>query len=94
MVQLIWANRAIEDLNSIAEYIALDSEQAAKFFVQELIKKANTLASHPGKGRLIPKIFRVITGKYYTKAIGLFIKMRKEESLFLLCIIKKDYYLK
>ena len=55
MVQLIWADRAIKDLNSIAEYIASDSEQAAIFFVQELIKKADILASHPGKGRPIPE---------------------------------------
>ncbi|MDQ2863908.1 MAG: type II toxin-antitoxin system RelE/ParE family toxin [Bacteroidota bacterium] len=55
MVQLIWAERAIKDLNSIAEYIEVDSEQAAKNFVAELIKKANTLVPHPWRGRPIPE---------------------------------------
>ncbi len=55
MAELIWSERAIEDLNSIAEYIALDSEYAAKKFIEELIKKANILSIHPGKGRPIPE---------------------------------------
>jgi len=37
MVQIIWTKRAITDLDSIAEYIAVDSEYAAQKFIQELI---------------------------------------------------------
>lgn len=55
MGQLIWSESAISDLNSIAEYISLDSEYAAQKFVQELIKKTNLLMSHPEKGRPIPE---------------------------------------
>ncbi len=55
MVQIIWSERAIIDLNSIAEYIASDSEYAANKFVQELINKTNTLLSYPEMGRPIPE---------------------------------------
>lgn len=55
MDQLIWSETAIKDLNSIAEYIATDSEDAAQKFVQELINKANSLLLQPGKGRPIPE---------------------------------------
>ncbi|MDQ6762579.1 MAG: type II toxin-antitoxin system RelE/ParE family toxin [Bacteroidota bacterium] len=55
MVQLVWSERAIKDLNSIGEYIAIDSEQAAKKFIQQLIEKVNILSLHPGKGRPIPE---------------------------------------
>ena len=55
MVQIIWAKRAITDLDSISKYIALDSEYAAQKFIQELVKKANTLLLHPEKGRPIPE---------------------------------------
>lgn len=55
MVQLIWSESAINDLNSIGEYMASDSEYAAQKFVQELIKKASPLISHPEKGRPIPE---------------------------------------
>lgn len=54
MVQLIWSENAINDLNSIGKYIAQDSEYAAQKFIQELIKKASLLVAHPAKGRPIP----------------------------------------
>ncbi len=55
MAELIWSERAITDLNSIGEYIALDSEYAAKKLIKELLEKANILSIHPGKGRPIPE---------------------------------------
>ena len=55
MVQIIWAKRAITDLDSIGKYIGRDSEYEAQKFVQELIKKADSLISYPEKGRPIPE---------------------------------------
>lgn len=55
MVQIIWTSRAITDLDSIGKYIAIDSENAAQKFVQELIKKADSLIRYPEKGRPIPE---------------------------------------
>ena len=43
MVQIIWTKRAITDLDSVGKYIVIDSENAAQKFVQELIKKADSL---------------------------------------------------
>ena len=61
MVQIIWTKRAITDLDSIGKYIAIDSENAAQKFVQELIKKADSLINYPEKGRPIPE---KIAGNY------------------------------
>ena len=55
MAQLIWTLSAINDLDSIGEYISTDSEIAAKKFVSEIIAKADTLVFHPLKGRPIPE---------------------------------------
>ena len=55
MAQLVWTSTAIKDLNSIAEYIEMDSEIAAKKFIKEIISKAEGLASQPFKGRPIPE---------------------------------------
>ena len=68
MVQIIWSERAIIDLNSIAEYIASDSEYAANKFVQELINKTNTLLSYPKMGRPILKIYLVVTDRFFIRA--------------------------
>lgn len=55
MVQIIWSQRSIKDLDSIGEYIASDSEYAAEKFVQEILKKANSLLTYPERGRPIPE---------------------------------------
>lgn len=55
MAQLIWTLSAINDLDSIAEYISIDSEIAVKKFVGEIIAKADTIIFHPLKGRPIPE---------------------------------------
>jgi plasmid stabilization system protein ParE len=55
MAEIIWTLNAINDLDSIAEYIGQDSVKAAKKFINELIDKAAILASHPFKGRPIPE---------------------------------------
>lgn len=55
MVQIIWTQRAITDLDSIAQYIAIDSRYAAQKFIQELLKKADSLLNYPEKGRPIPE---------------------------------------
>ncbi len=52
---LIWSLRSIKDLDSIGEYIAVDSEKAAEKFIQELITKANSLLKHSQKGRPVPE---------------------------------------
>ncbi len=55
MVQIVWSERAIIDLNSIAEYIASDSEDAATKFVQELIKRGHYTSFLSEMGRPIPE---------------------------------------
>ena len=55
MALLIWTLGAINDLDSIGEYISIDSEIAAKKFVKEIIAKADALAIQPLKGRPIPE---------------------------------------
>ncbi len=55
MAQIIWSHRSAKDLESIAKYIAFDSEYVAGKFIQEILKKANSLLAHPEKGRPIPK---------------------------------------
>jgi toxin ParE1/3/4 len=55
MAQIVWTSTAINDLNSIAEYIEIDSERAAVKFIKEIISKTEALSFHPFKGRPIPE---------------------------------------
>lgn len=94
MAQLIWTLSAINDLDSIGEYIRIDSEIAAKKFVKEIIAKADTLAVQPLRGRPIPEKIPGDTDKFYTRVTGLFTKWKMRKFIFPQFIIRKDYYLK
>jgi toxin ParE1/3/4 len=47
---------ATEDLESIAEYIARDSEYYARAVVTEILTVSGSLAEFPGIGRIAPEI--------------------------------------
>lgn len=56
MAQVIWAPSALDDIATIAEYIARDSPDAASLFVRRLIEAADRLQEFPLSGRIIPEI--------------------------------------
>ena len=52
MVEVIWAEPALSDLNSIAEYIALDKPVAAEKFVQKVFDQVELIGSFPNMGKV------------------------------------------
>ncbi|MCB1772455.1 MAG: type II toxin-antitoxin system RelE/ParE family toxin [Gammaproteobacteria bacterium] len=51
-----WSPEAMEDIESIAEYIARDSEYYARAIVREIISVSRTVAEFPLIGRIVPEI--------------------------------------
>jgi toxin ParE1/3/4 len=69
MVKVIWAERAIDDLTSIAEYSSRYSEKYASSIVSKLFNKVNILKKMPKIGRIVPEkndenIRELIEGNY------------------------------
>jgi plasmid stabilization system protein ParE len=56
MVKIIWAPSALEDIDSIAEFISRDSPHNAALFVNRLLAATDRLKSFPESGRVIPEI--------------------------------------
>jgi len=56
MGKVIWSPAALEDVDSIAEYIARDSTDQSSLFVIRLIGATNRLQDFPNSGRIIPEI--------------------------------------
>lgn len=56
MGKVIWAPSALDDINSIAEYIARDSVDQAALFVARLLEVTDRLQEFPFSGRVIPEI--------------------------------------
>ena len=52
---VIWSSRAVEDLESIAAYIAQDSEAYAASVVRTIIQKTRVLFDFPSIGRVVPE---------------------------------------
>ena len=56
MAKVIWAPSALEDIESIAEYIARDSVGRAALLVTRLTEATDRLQEFPLSGRVIPEI--------------------------------------
>ncbi len=50
MAQVIWAEPALHDLDSIADYIALDDPKAATRLVRKVFEKVGQLTGFPKTG--------------------------------------------
>ncbi|HKR11640.1 MAG TPA: type II toxin-antitoxin system RelE/ParE family toxin [Pyrinomonadaceae bacterium] len=50
MAEVIWAESALNDLDAIADYIALDNPEAARQLVQKIFAHVDHLESHPKLG--------------------------------------------
>ena len=69
MTPLIWTRRAIEDVQSIQQFIAQDSPHYAELVRQQLIAAVERLPTFPQSGRVVPEvdnpaIREVIHGSY------------------------------
>ncbi|PXX91560.1 plasmid stabilization protein [Marinobacter vulgaris] len=56
MAEVIWTEPALQELDAIAEYIALDNPVAASRLVQEVFDKTERLEDFPQSGRIPPEL--------------------------------------
>ena len=50
MAEIIWTEPALNDLDAIADYIALDNPDAARELVQRVFRHVEQLTAHPNSG--------------------------------------------
>lgn len=56
MAEVIWTEPALQELDAIAEYIALDNSAAASHLVEEVFVKTERLEDFPQSGRIPPEL--------------------------------------
>jgi plasmid stabilization system protein ParE len=54
--QVLWAERAIEDLDEIMRHVAADSPVNSERLLARLRTRAATLTSSPRRGRIVPEL--------------------------------------
>jgi toxin ParE1/3/4 len=55
MVEIIWAPRALDDLEALIEYISRNAPVTARRFAQKLVNRVEILADHPHLVSLLPE---------------------------------------
>lgn len=50
-----WSQRALQDLEAIASYIAEDSPAYASIVIRTIVNQVNTLIDFPRSGRMVPE---------------------------------------
>lgn len=58
MAQIIWTEPALNDLDAIADYIALQNPEAAAELVRRVFGHVNQLEAHPKSGSKPPEMKR------------------------------------
>jgi toxin ParE1/3/4 len=53
MDEIVWLDDALQDLDDIGSYIALDDVRAAERVVRRIVEAVSVLAWHPMLGRLL-----------------------------------------
>ena len=100
MVEIIWTEPALSDLNDIAEYIALENVVAAKHLVQTVFTKVERLVDFRESGRVPPELEHlnccevVVTPcrvfyKYDDEKVRILFVMRAERDLRRLMLTKQ-----
>ncbi len=56
MAELIWTLPALNDLDAIADFIALDKPEDAKKLVRKIFGHVDVLERHPEAGGRVPKL--------------------------------------
>jgi plasmid stabilization system protein ParE len=58
MVKIIWTQRSVNDLRSIAEYISRDSVKYASLTLERIIDVTKYIEANPRIGRMVPEMGR------------------------------------
>ena len=56
MARVIWTEPALNDLDAIADYIAIENPVAAAQLVQRVFEHVEQLEAHPESGRRPPEL--------------------------------------
>jgi toxin ParE1/3/4 len=63
--KLVWTAPALDDLDDIAAWIAIDDPRAASRLVAKVLRAVERLAQHPSSGRYVPEA----PGRVYREVI-------------------------
>ena len=89
MAQIIWTEPALNDLDKIAEYIALDKPSAAKKLVGNVFTKVERLENFPKSGRKPPELNESRYREVVVPPCRVFYRI-EDENIFILYVMRNE----
>ena len=83
MAEIVWTNPALNDLNNIAEYIAVSNLVAAKQLVKEVFAKVDMLEEYPKSGESVSELPSLNYRELYVKPCRIFYKFEDNKAFTL-----------
>ena len=93
MAQVIWTEPALQDLNEIAEYIALDKISAANKLVQKVFTTTERLEKFPKSGRKPPELESSRYLELTVNPCRIFYRLEKEK-VYILYVMRSERMLR
>lgn len=93
MACLIWTEPALNDLEIIAEYIALDKPDAARRYVQKVFAAVERLERFPRSGSVPPEIPHLPYRQIVVPPCRIFYRIQKDH-LFIVHVMRSEHLLK
>ncbi len=84
--KVIWAKEVYQDLEDIAEYIAVDSPYYASQFIKEVLQTGKTLENLAQRGRHVPEINDTDIHEIFIKEYRLIYKIDRHQVIILALI--------
>ncbi|MDZ4098194.1 MAG: type II toxin-antitoxin system RelE/ParE family toxin [Methylophilaceae bacterium] len=93
MAEIIWTEPALEQLDEIAHYIALDKPSAAKQLVVKIFKAVDRLAQFPNSGREPPEMPASIYREVVCNPCRVFYR-HEADKVFILHVMREERLLR
>ena len=83
MDEIVWTEPALNDLDNIAEYIAVSNLVAAKKLVKEVFAKVDILEEYPKSGKSVSELPSLNYRELYVKPCRIFYKFEDNKAFTL-----------
>lgn len=93
MAEVIWTEPALQELDAIAEYIALDNPAAATHLVQDIFAKTERLEDFPKSGRIPPELPNSVFREVVVPPCRIFYR-EDEKRVFVLYVMREERQLR
>jgi toxin ParE1/3/4 len=93
VARLIWTDPALDDLDGIAEYIALDNPTAAGLLVEHVLNRVDRLERFPKSGKRPPELLRTPYREVVVPPCRIFYRV-EGDTIFILHVMRAERLLR